>query len=127
SRGARRMAPGALRAAARPICADSLPLRVRRSERAADGLSSCLGDARRRGRMDEGDAAHRVCAPPAGRPLRALRRGVQGAALAAARRRRTVLLSVQADLVLGTTARLKADATYTVRSVRLQPDGHEHA
>src|SRR5438876_3516730 len=108
------MAPNSLGTVAGALRTDSLPLRVRRSECAPDGLSSCLGDARRGGRMDEGHAAHGVRAPPAGRPLRALRRGVPGAAVAAARRGRAVLLPVQADFVLGTTC-LRERATASSR------------
>src|SRR5436190_18278125 len=106
------MAPNSLGAVAGALRTNSLPLRVRRSECAPDGLSSCLDDARRGGRMDEGHAAHGVRAPPSSGPLRALRRGVPGAALAAARRGRAVLLPVQTDSLLGTTVRLKADTTY---------------
>src|SRR4051794_13108815 len=100
------MAPRAAGTDAGRLRAASLYVRLRRSDCAADRLSSCLGIARCSRRLVQGFAADRVCAAPAAGAVRAVRRRLPGAAAAATQSGAAVFLSVQTDPLLGPALRL---------------------
>src|SRR3954462_13983334 len=91
---------------ARRLRAPDVSMRLRRSECAPDRLSSCLGIARRGRRLVQGFAADRVCASPAGGPLRAVGRRLPGAFSAATRWGAAVFLPVHTHSLLGPAVRL---------------------
>src|SRR3954470_6017685 len=105
------MAPRAAGTDAGRLRAASLQVRLRRSDCAADRLSSCLGIARGGRRLVQGFAADRVCAAPAAGALRAVRRRLPRTAAAAARAGAAIFLSVQTDPLLGPALRLTRTRT----------------